>query len=225
MLAQSITRNSIGLGIFAIFTAGLIALSFAATQERITANADAYAARILYELVPPDFFDQPIEQQKVTLYNDTRWESLERLSLRAPRPAFQAVLDGEVTAVVLPLTAPGGYTGDIHLLVALDNEGRLLGVRVTEHRETPGLGDAIEVSKSRWIRQFDGRSLFNPLPGLWAVQKDGGEFDQLTGATITPRAVVRAVRGSLEFFGENRTLLLDPTQSHTSGQPNTTGAD
>ncbi|WLD57078.1 electron transport complex subunit RsxG [Salinispirillum sp. LH 10-3-1] len=219
MLKQSIARNSIGLSLFAIFTAGLIAVSFAATRDRIAANSEAYAARILYELVPNDLFDQPLEQQRVTLYNDARWESLERLSLRAPRPAYQAILNGEVTAVVLPLTAPGGYTGDIHLLVALNREGRLLGVRVTEHRETPGLGDAIEADKSNWIRQFDGRSLFSPLPGQWAVQKDGGEFDQLTGATITPRAIVRAVRGSLEFFGENQALLLDPSQSIVSQRP------
>lgn len=219
MLKQSIVRNSLGLGLFAVFTAGIIAVSYAVTRDRIAANADAYAARILYELVPADQFDQAIEQQRLTFYTDPRWESLERLSLRNPRPGYQAIRNNEVTAVVLPLTATGGYTGDIHLLVALDRSGNILGVRVVEHRETPGLGDAIEIEKSNWIRQFNGRSLFNPLPGQWAVQKDGGEFDQLTGATITPRAIVNAVRGSLEFFAENRTLLLDPTQSSLMESP------
>lgn len=212
-LRQSIIKNAIGLGLFAFFTAGLIATSYSLTHARISANADAYAARLLYDLVPEQYFDQPLEQQKVTFDDRTPWQGLTRLGLRTARPAYQAILHNDVTAIVLPATAPDGYTGDIHLLIAIDASGQLLGVRVVEHKETPGLGDAIEADKSRWIKQFDGKSLTNPTLDRWSVQKDGGEFDQLTGATVTPRAVVRAVRESLVFFADNRHPLLHPQRT------------
>ena len=207
---QSIVKNAVGLGLFAFFTAGLIATSYSLTRERVILNAEAYAARILYELVPATYFDQPIEQQQLALVDPAQWQGLAQLGLRSERSAYRAMVNDAVTAVVLPATTPDGYTGDIHLLIAIDAMGQLLGVRVVEHKETPGLGDAIEADKSRWIHQFVGKSLGNPRPDRWAVQKDGGDFDQLTGATITPRAVVRAVRDSLEFFADNRSALLFP---------------
>ncbi|MFC3853422.1 electron transport complex subunit RsxG [Salinispirillum marinum] len=213
---QSIIKNAVGLGLFAFFTAGLIATSYSLTRERVILNAEAYAARILYELVPATYFDQPIEQQQLALADPAQWQGLARLGLRSARPAYRAMVNDAVTAVVLPATTPDGYTGDIHLLIAIDAMGQLLGVRVVEHKETPGLGDAIEADKSRWIHQFVGKSLGNPRPDRWAVQKDGGDFDQLTGATITPRAVVRAVRDSLEFFADNRPALLFPEPSSLS---------
>ncbi|MEX0584300.1 MAG: electron transport complex subunit RsxG [Natronospirillum sp.] len=208
MLAKAITQNSIGLGIFAVFTAGLIALSYALTNERAAANADAYAARILYELVPTASFDQPIEQQNFSLLHSSRVRGVNSLTLRSDRQAFRAEQEGAVTAVVIPVTSSAGYTGDIDLLLAVQADGTVLGVRVVAHQETPGLGDAIEADRSDWVLQFDGQSLRVPAPVQWAVRKDGGEFDQLTGATITPRAVVAAVRAGLEFFLTNREWLL-----------------
>lgn len=213
MLIKAITKNSIGLGIFAVFTAGLIALSYALTNERAAANADAYAARILYELVPAEYFDTAIEQQGFSVREQPAARGVGRLTLRSDRPGFRAIKDGEVTAVVLPVTSSGGYTGDIDLLMAVQSDGTLLGVRVVAHQETPGLGDAIEADRNDWILQFEGRSLSMPAPEQWAVRKDGGDFDQLTGATITPRAVVAAVKAGLEFFAANQAWLLTPADA------------
>jgi electron transport complex protein RnfG len=114
--------------------------------------------------------------------------------------------------VVLEAVAPDGYSGEIRLLVGIHADGRVAGVRVTAHRETPGLGDYIDPARGPWIRQFDGRSLADPLPDGWRVKKDGGRFDYLAGATITPRAVVKAVRRSLEYFAAHRDELLAPTK-------------
>jgi len=132
----------------------------------------------------------------------------ELLGTDQPLAAHRVRSGGTTVAVLLNAVAPDGYAGPIRLLVAVDPAGRLLGVRVVEHRETPGLGDAIEERRSNWIHVFDGRSLADPAPGRWQVRKDGGAFDQFTGATVTPRAIVRAVRGALTYFDRNRDTLL-----------------
>jgi electron transport complex protein RnfG len=115
---------------------------------------------------------------------------------------------GKAVATLITAIAPNGYSGSIRLLVAVDPNGRLLGVRVLEHRETPGIGDAIDERKSGWIRAFTGRSLTDPPADRWRVRKDGGDFDQFTGATVTPRAVVQAVRDVQVFYAQNRERLL-----------------
>ena len=130
------------------------------------------------------------------------------LGQRSPQSAYLALKDGAPSALILPVTAPDGYSGAIHLLVGIFADGRLAGVRVLGHKETPGLGDKIELAKSQWIRSFDGKSLSNPGAEGWAVKKDRGEFDQFAGATITPRAVVKAVHGALQYFDAHRAQLL-----------------
>jgi len=121
----------------------------------------------------------------------------ELLGSEQPLTAHRVRRAGTTVALLLNVVAPDGYSGPIRLLVAVDAAGRVLGVRVLEHRETPGLGDAIESRRSDWLRGFDGRSLADPRPDRWEVRRDGGDFDQFTGATVTPRAVVRAVRKAL----------------------------
>jgi electron transport complex protein RnfG len=115
---------------------------------------------------------------------------------------------GEPVALLLQAVAPDGYSGALRLLVAIDAHGRLIGVRVLEQRETPGLGDFVEERRSDWIRQFDRRSLDAPPPARWQVRKDGGDFDQYTGATITSRAVTHAVRDVLTWFSRHRAELF-----------------
>ena len=112
-------------------------------------------------------------------------------------------------AAVLTAVAPEGYGGGIRLLVAINYDGTLAGVRVLSHHETPGLGDKIEAERSDWILQFEGLSLENPAPRNWRVKKDGGRFDQFTGATITPRAVVAAVYDALVYFEAHREALFE----------------
>lgn len=127
----------------------------------------------------------------------------------APLTIYRAVRQGEVTGIAFGLSAPG-YAGPIDLLLGLDPRGRVLGVRVLAHRETPGLGDRIEVAKDDWILAFNGRSLGDPPAERWAVRKDGGEFDQFSGATITPRAVVGALKVGLQGFAAHRDALIAP---------------
>lgn len=117
--------------------------------------------------------------------------------------------DGRVNGAVFRVSARG-YAGEIAVLMAVDVDGAVLGARVVRHQETPGLGDKIEAAKSPWIDSFKGKSLDAPAPARWAVKKDGGDFDQFAGATITPRAVVKAVRGGLEFYAGHREEILAP---------------
>ena len=132
--------------------------------------------------------------------------------LGSPEPllAHRVRRGGATVALLLNVVAPDGYGGPIHLLVAVDAQGRVLGVRVLEHHETPGLGDPIDERRSDWIRGFDGRSLTDPPTARWQVRRDGGEFEQFTGATITPRAVVRAVHRALEYVERHQDVLFGP---------------
>jgi electron transport complex protein RnfG len=106
-------------------------------------------------------------------------------------------------AAIFNSIAPNGYSGKIHLLVGVFADGSVAGVRAVKHSETPGLGDAIETQKSDWIFSFNDRSLSSPVPSNWLVKKDGGDFDQFTGATITPRAIVLAVKNTLLYYQQN----------------------
>lgn len=135
------------------------------------------------------------------------------LGLDDASTAYLARKDGRPSALVLEAVAPDGYAGKIRLLIAVAADGTLLGVRVTQHKETPGLGDYIEPRKDRnkqrpWISQFDGLSLATVGEREWRVKKDSGRFDSLAGATITPRAVIRAVHKALQYVAENRQQLF-----------------
>ena len=197
---QSATRAAIGLGLFAILTAGLVALVQLNTKDLILEQETRARLSALYELIPESYRDNDLLADSYTLSIGPSAD---------PQNIFLARRNDAVSAIVLPWTAPDGYTAPIQLLVAIDIDGELIGVRVVSHKETPGLGDNIELTKSDWILGFDGRSTGNTVPGAWAVKKDGGEFDQLTGATITPRAIVSAVYEALRFFEAHKTTLLN----------------
>ena len=137
---------------------------------------------------------------------------------------YRALSAGQVTALAFQVEGRG-YAGEIDVLLGLDADGRILGARVLSHKETPGLGDKIEVAKDDWILAFDGLSLGDPPPERWAVKKDGGDFDQFSGATITPRAVVRALKGGLEFFAANRAALTAPAVASNAGPVRTSTTD
>ncbi len=201
-LTQAMLRNALGLAIFAVITAGLIAATQILTAERIEDQRRASEAAALQEVVPAEAHDNELLDDYFPLPRS------ERLRSSAGDHGWRAIRDSQVTAVVLPANAPDGYNGDIELIMGIDRDGILLGVRVIRHQETPGLGDGIERRKSDWILDFEGRSLDNPEPEGWQVGPDGGEFDAFSGATITPRAVVRAVYRGLDFFQEHRSALL-----------------
>lgn len=190
------------LAAVASFAFGLIAVVHEATRDDIAAAARARLLARFDEVLAGERYDNDLLLDRVEVSDS------ELLGTNAPVPVYRARRDGIVIAVVLAPVAPGGYSGPIHLLVGIRRDGEVLGVRVTQHRETPGLGDPIEARKSTWIEGFTGRSLRDPPPERWAVRKDGGAFDQFTGATITPRAVVGAVANALLYFERHRDELL-----------------
>ena len=202
-LHAHLARPALLIGGFALLGLGLVALIHDRTAERIAANERAVLLTTLEALVPADSFDNDLAADRISV-------SDRALNTAEPVTIYRARKNSKPVAAVLTPTAPDGYSGAIRLMVAIRADGTLAGVRVLSHRETPGLGDGIETGKSSWILGFTGRSLANPPPERWAVKKDGGEFDQFTGATITPRAVVQAVYRSMVFFRENRRDLFAP---------------
>lgn len=201
-LSHSIFRSAWGLSLFAIITAGLIALTQVITKDRIADQIKQARSKALLEIVP-------IGQFNNDLLDDAFWlEAEEQLGLKEAAEAFVALNNGQPRYFILPIVAPDGYTGPIRLILSLDLSGTITGLRVIEHKETPGLGDKIDIKKSNWVRLFEGRSLANTDEKAWAVKKDGGDFDQMTGATITPRAIVNAVYKGLVYFKDHQIELL-----------------
>lgn len=199
------------LALFAVAGTSLVALTHEATDERIAANQRAATLATLHELVPEERYDNDPVTDAITVTDR------QALGSREPLTVYRARRDGEPVAAVLTAVAPDGYGGPIRLLVAINHDGILAGVRVVNHSETPGLGDAIEAERSDWIHDFAGRSLGNPPLEDWRVEKDGGTFDQFTGATITPRAVVAAVRRALQYYEEHRRELFgEPREEEES---------
>lgn len=211
MLGQSISRNGVLLGAFAIFTTAVIAATWLGSQDRIAENRRQAEQRALLAIVPRDQHDNEMLDDTLSVDNSTL------LGLRAEAKIYRARRDGEVVAVILPAVARDGYTGDIELIVGVRSNGEVAGVRVLSHRETPGLGDKVDYKKSQWVDGFIGRSLGNPPASRWTVKKEGGVFDQFTGATITPRAVTAAVKRALQYFeAERKALLNAEAGSHLS---------
>ncbi|WP_172597615.1 electron transport complex subunit RsxG [Sulfuriflexus mobilis] len=200
-LMQHMLRTALLLGLFAIIGTGLVAYTFKATEQPIAESQRAALLRSLHALVPPALHDND-------LFTDIIEVSDGRLGSAKPMRVFRARQKQQPVAIVIETIAPDGYNGNIHLLVAIKHNGELLGVRVSQHRETPGLGDAIDVDRSDWIQGFVGRSLDNPSANGWRVKKDGGDFDQFTGATISPRAVVKAVFRVLQYYREQGEALF-----------------
>lgn len=185
------------LGAVALAASAALAWAHGATREHIAAAEARDLQASLAQVLPEGFSD-----------NDLLADAVE---LDGPRGARVKVhvarRDGHPAGAVFQV-AERGYAADIVLLMAVDSKGIVLGVRVLKHQETPGLGDKIEASRSPWIDGFRRKSLEGPTPARWAVKKDGGEFDQFAGATVTPRAVVKAVKGGLEFFEGHRSEIL-----------------
>lgn len=190
------------LAAFAIGATLLVAITERQTRDQITENQRQALLDGIHALLPDEQYDNAILQDTILI------PATDQLGLQQPQEIYRARRDGEPVAIIMPVVAPDGYSGRIRLLVGIYHDGTLAGVRVLEHRETPGLGDKIEAKRSDWITNFSGKSLDDPEPRDWRVKKDGGAFDQFTGATITPRAVINAVRGALEYFEINRNALF-----------------
>ena len=204
----SIVKTSITLGIFALLAALLLGAVNLSTAEKIQEQQLAAERRALGEVLPSSFHDNDLLSKPLALTPlADNYAAIELLELSVERQAYIALLENTFSGAILPVEAHDAYSGDINLLVAILADGTVSGVRVLAHRETPGLGDKIDIQVSNWILGFDGKSLANPSLPQWKVVKDGGEFDQLVGATITPRAVINAVQRALQFFQLNQSKL------------------
>ena len=214
MLGQSISRNSVLLAIFALCTTLLIAGTYLLTRDRIAVEQRRDEERALLEIVPRERHDNSMLDATIAV-----GPAASGLGLREEKRIYLARRKGEVVAAIIPATAPDGYTGDIDLVVGVNADGSVAGVRALSHRETPGLGDKVDLNKSDWVLGFNGRSLGDPGPTGWAVKKDRGVFDQFTGATITPRAVVAATYRALQYARTNRARLFGGEgDNHVQGE-------
>lgn len=191
-IREKIGYQPVLLGAIALLASAALAWASNATGDAIAAAEAKDLRDSLAEVLPPGLAD-----------NDFLKDTLEIESDGQKVTIYRARHAGTVKAALFKV-AGRGYAGDIQILMAVDTDGRTLGVRVLKHSETPGLGDKIDAKKSPWVKDFDGKSLGEPAAEKWAVKKDGGVFDQFAGATITPRAVVKAVKGGMEFFAAHK---------------------
>jgi len=206
-LSQAITRSGLLLAAFAALTAMLVAGTYLGTRERISAAERAAEEKALLEIMPRELHDNSMLDDRMALpVGDPL------LRLRSPKELYVARRDGVAQAALVPAVAPDGYSGDIELLVGVWRDGSIAGVRVLRHRETPGLGDAVDHRKSDWVEDFRGRSLEDPPADRWTVRRDGGAFDQFTGATITPRAVVHATARVLTWVEAHHREIFGPAE-------------
>ncbi len=187
---------------FALLAAILLGFADLATRGVIQQRLQEDLQANLEQVVPAELYDNNLLKDSVMLASADANLGAEQTEV------YLAKKQGVLNAVCFKFVAPDGYAGPISLVMGIDSKGEILGVRVIAHVETPGLGDKIEVTKSKWVLSFDGKSLDNLTIEQWAVKKDGGVFDQFSGATITPRKVVQAIKRGLEFYRANQTELL-----------------
>ena len=203
MSSRIVLRSGWLLGLYGAIVIGLVAFAYQLTKEPIARSEHHALLQALNSVIPADSHDNDLP-------NDTRvLKATRELGLKKDDVLYRARRNGRQVAVAFPVSAPDGYNGPINMLMAVDRDGRILGVRVISHHETPGLGDQIESRRSDWTEQFRGKSLDNPPPKRWAVKKDGGVFDQFTGATITPRIVVKTVHRALEYVQSHHGEFFD----------------
>lgn len=192
-----LNKQSIVLACFAVTVGTLLGLFNWFTAPQIKINQRAILIDSLNEVLPQQLYDNELANSSIVIYDPVDQQN---------KTIYTAYRNNLAAAAVIETTTPDGYAGEIKLLVGIQLDGTITGVRIVQHRETPGLGDDIELRKSNWILDFNGKSL--QVPQTWAVKRDGGSFDQFTGATITPRAVVREVKQALVFFQQHQTEIF-----------------
>lgn len=200
-----IQKNSQILAIFAIVCTAIVGLVNELTKDEIKAQEQLQLLNTLHSIIEPSRYNNDITQDCVSLSSTLLGNSTADKNMQT---AYIARQDNQAIAIAMTSTAPDGYNGNIELIIAINMDESVSGVRVLKHQETPGLGDKVELRKSNWISTFTGKKLLSEKDSRWAVTKDNGIFDQFTGATITPRAVVKAVKKTLLYFKDNKHSLL-----------------
>ena len=201
---SKVLKSGFTLATIAAVCTTFVAATWHATAARIAANEQAYLEQSLAPAVAGIEYDSGLLDSKLLIPEP------HTLPGAGDAIVYRVYREGEPAAALFVVSARDGYSGPIRLLVGVGIDGSVAGIHVLEHRETPGLGDGIETAKSDWALQFAGKSLANPLAsgGGWAIRSDGGEFDQLTGASVTPRAVIKAIRQTLIYFDANRDTVF-----------------
>jgi Na+-translocating ferredoxin:NAD+ oxidoreductase subunit G len=204
--ARSIAAQALTLAILGAALSVVLVAIANLTRERIAHNEQAWIQQHLDALIAPGSYDNDPLTDTISV------TSPQLLGTTQPVSIYRARRGGTPVAAAIRSVAPDGYRGPIELLVAIARDGTLIGVQVIRHNETPGLGDAFEKRDPHWLKRFRGLSLTNPPQQRWTVRRDGGEFDAFTGATITPRAIVKAVRRTLEYYQANqdRVFAMSP---------------
>ncbi len=189
--------TALNLLFFALIGTALLALTYQLTHDPIARSEELEKLKLVTQIAPAGTYDNDIIKDTKELGAD------DLLGTAETTVAYLGRLNGQPSIAVLQAIAPDGYGGKISLIISIHHDGKIGGVRVISDKETPGLGDYIEITKSKWITAFDGKSLDDPKDPDWKVKKDGGSFDYMAGATITPRAVVKAVHKALQYFAQH----------------------
>lgn len=195
---QSILKSGATLAFIAAVCTALVAATYQATADRIAANEKALLEQSLAPAIAGLFFEGGVSESRLVL------EPPHGLPGSDTALIYRVYSGDTPVAALFAVTAPDGFSGPIRVLVGVAADGTVTGIRILQHRETPGYGDSIESTRSDWVYQFEGRSLGDPVLERWQLRVDGGEFDQLTGASITPRAVLKAIREVLLYFEAHR---------------------
>ena len=199
---KKISSTAAAMIIFSLLASTALSISYFVTKTPIE-ESDARAKRIfLNQVIPSNLYDNNLVKDTISLEPNPLIGNKKNIDI------YRAKKNNQVIAVIIETIAPDGYSGEIKTLVGIDQEDKILGVRVITHKETPGLGDYIEIEKSQWIKNFDLKSLDKMTEKEWAVKKDGGDFDYVSGATITPRAVIKSTYKSLLYAKENKKRLF-----------------
>ena len=199
---RGIISTGMTLALIAGICTALVAATYRLTEERIAANEKALLEQSLQPALAGLFYDSGVSESQLVL------QPPHELPGNDAAIIYRVYAEDQPVAALFAVTARDGFAGPIRILLGVDISGSVTGVRILQHRETPGLGDKIEPSRSDWVYQFDGRSLSDPQPAGWALKNDGGTFDQLTGASITPRAIIKAIRETLVYFDTNREQIF-----------------
>lgn len=196
-LKNSLIFPAILLGLFTLVASAMLSSGDLGTRDTIAERLAEDLQASISQVIPEEIHDNNLLEDTFSISGPSG----------APITVYQAKMGSEVTAVVFTV-GEFGYSGFITSIIGIDRNGKILGVRIISHTETPGLGDKVEIAKDDWVLDFSDRSLGDPPSGQWLVKKDGGYFDEFSGATITPRAVVKSVKEGLEFFEAQKETLL-----------------
>ncbi|WP_299013635.1 electron transport complex subunit RsxG [uncultured Photobacterium sp.] len=202
-MLNAMKKNGGVLAIFALLATSLVSVTHLLTEDRIQEQQQKELLKVLNQVIPADSHDNEI-YKSCTLVTSEQY-----LGTPEAMPAYLAEKEGKVSGVAIEAIAPDGYNGAIKLIVGLNTDGVVTGVRILNHNETPGLGDKIDTRITDWIYSFTGKKLNDEKDTSWAVRKDGGDFDQFTGATITPRAVVGAVKNVSLYYQRHQQKLFN----------------